>query len=299
MKTIHIDSCPVCGNTKFESYLTCKDFLVSLESFSILSCSKCKFSFTQDFPSEDEIGKYYDAPEYISHSDSNKGIINALYQIARKITLRSKTSLIEKYTPDKNNNKLLDLGAGTGYFLAAMRKKKWIVTGIEKSDSTRKYAHEKFGLNIQNSEYLGHMPDKTKDIITMWHVLEHIEKLNQTFHHLHRVLKDDGTLFIALPNKSSIDAEYYKELWAAYDVPRHLWHFSPKDFEQLASKHGFRLDKIKRMTFDPLYISMLSEKHKGTSLSSVIGLLKGLVFLIKSFSSESKSSSIIYILKKK
>lgn len=299
MSTIHIDTCPVCANQKFEQQLICSDFLVSKKRFSIYGCAKCGFSFTQDFPSEDKIGKYYDAPEYISHTDTNKGIINTLYHIARKVALSSKAKIVSKYTSKNSDKKLLDIGSGTGYFMQTMRQRKWIVTGIEKSEPTRKYAHEKFGLNIQDSEYLSQMPDKTKDVITMWHVLEHIEKLNQTLENLHRVLKDDGTLFIALPNKKSVDAIYYKEWWAAYDVPRHLWHFSPNDFETLVSKHGLKIQKMQRMSFDPLYISMLSEKNKGTTLGSLVGLTKGFFFLLKSLSDTKRSSSIIYILKKK
>lgn len=299
MKTIHIDFCPVCANKKSEKEFICRDFLATNESFSIYRCPNCSFGFTQDFPSEDEIGKYYDAPEYISHSDTSKGFINSLYHIARKIALKAKTNLILKYASDNSTHKLLDIGSGTGYFLQAMREKKWIVTGIEKSETTRTYAHQKFDLDIQDSDYLSQMPNKTKDVITMWHVLEHIESLNATFENLYRVLKEDGTLFIALPNKESVDAKAYKEWWAAYDVPRHLWHFSPNDFEQLANKHGFKLVTMKGMTFDPLYISMLSEKNKGTTLAPIVGLFKGFIFLLKSLSDTKSCSSIVYILKKK
>ena len=254
--------------------------------------------FTQDFPSEDEIGKYYDSPEYISHSDSQKGVINSLYHFARKVAMRSKSALVLKYAPDETG-KLLDIGSGTGNFMHAMCEKKWIVTGVEKSDSARYHAHEKFGLNTQDSEFLFEIPEKTKDVVTMWHVLEHIEKLNETMEHIYRILKDDGTAFIALPNKDSFDAAYYKEYWAAYDVPRHLWHFSPGDFELFADRHNLRLEKIKPMYFDPFYISMLSEKYKGTFLGSIVGLVKGFYFYIRSLSDTKRCSSVVYILKKK
>jgi len=298
MNKIHTNLCPVCNNSNSKESLKCRDYLVTNELFSVYQCPQCGFGFTQDFPSEDEIGKYYDAPEYISHSDTDKGLINSLYHIARNISLKSKTKLILKYT-DIQKGKLLDIGTGTGYFLHAMCKKNWIVTGIEKSEATRIYAHKKFGLNIQDSDYLFDIPDKTKDAITMWHVLEHVEKLNPALSNLHRILKDDGVLFIALPNKASFDADHYKEYWAAYDVPRHLWHFSPNDFEEMANKHNFEIVERKRMNFDPFYISMLSEKNKGTSLGNIIGLFKGSLFFIKSLLNKEKSSSLIYILKKK
>lgn len=298
MNTIHTESCPVCANKNYSDLFKCKDHLVTNEVFLICKCPECGFAFTQDFPIETEIGKYYDAPEYISHTDSHQGIINSLYHQARKIALRSKTGFVLKYA-SASIGTLLDIGCGTGYFMNAMRHKKWIVTGIEKSESTRVYAHNKFGLNIQDSDYLFEIPSNTKDVITLWHVLEHLEKLNETMDALHRILKDNGVLLVALPNKDSADASHYLENWAAYDVPRHLWHFSPADFGQFANKHNFELVKTKGMPFDPFYISMLSEKNKGAGASPLIGLIKGGWFFLQSLFNSRKNSSIVYILKKK
>lgn len=298
MNTIHTESCPVCANKNCSGLFKCKDHLVTNEVFSIYKCPKCGFAFTQDFPAESEIGAYYDAPEYISHTDSSRGIINSLYHRARKIALRSKTRLVLKYAPACTGT-LLDIGCGTGYFMNAMRLKKWVVTGIEKSEPTRTYVHDKFGLNIQDSDYLFEIPANSKDVITLWHVLEHLEKLNETMESLHYILKDKGVLFIALPNKGSADAACYKENWAAYDVPRHLWHFSPADFEQFANKHHFELIKIQGMPFDPFYISMLSEKNKGTIFAPLVGLFKGGYFFLRGLFDPKKNSSLVYILKKR
>ncbi|HCO68872.1 MAG TPA: methyltransferase [Dysgonomonas sp.] len=298
METIHLSSCPVCSGNKLKKELTCTDFLVSNEKFLLLKCENCGFVFTQDFPNEEEIGRYYDTPQYISHSDTQKGLINSLYHFARKIAMRSKSNLVSDYSAVKSG-KLLDIGSGTGYFLHTMCRKKWIVTGIEKSESARVYAHEKFGLNTQDSGYLFEIPEETKDIVTMWHVLEHIESLNDTMSGIYRILKKDGTAVIALPNKESSDARHYKSYWAAYDVPRHLWHFSPSDFELLAEKHNFKVEKIKPMYFDPFYISMLSEKYKGTFAAALVGLTKGFFFFLRSLGNKKKCSSLVYILKKK
>lgn len=298
MNTVHIDSCPVCTQNNCKEVFVCKDHLIRGEKFSIYQCPHCGFGFTQDFPSETDIAPYYDAPEYISHTDTHRGIINSLYHWARKIALKSKTKIVSEYASDKAET-LLDIGSGTGYFLNAMRLKKWIVTGIEKSEVTRQYAHQKFGLNIQNSDYLFDMPDKKKDVVTLWHVLEHIEKLNDTMANLHRILKDDGVLIVALPNKQSVDAQAYKQNWAAYDVPRHLWHFSPDDFRFFAEKHNFGIEKIKPMYFDPFYIAMLSEKNKGSFAASLVGLIKGFCFFVQSLFKTPKCSSLIYILRKK
>lgn len=291
-------NCPVCGSKDFVSFLTCEDYFATKDTFDILRCKACSFAFTQDFPSEDEIGKYYDAPSYISHSDTNKGIVNILYHLARKIALRSKSKIVLKYSA-LNQGKLLDIGSGTGYFLNKMKELKWIVTGIEKSEAARKLAKQKFDIYTQDSEYLYDLNCKTKNVITMWHVLEHLEHLNAVMGHLQTILQDDGTVIIALPNKDSFDAAHYKEYWAAYDVPRHLWHFSPADFNRLAIKHHYEVVDIKPMYFDAFYISMLSEKNKGTFLAGIIGLIKGGVFFLRSLYNKERCSSLTYILKKK
>lgn len=297
-RKIHTDICPVCGNVELIPFLTCKDYLATQETFEIVCCKTCGFALTQDFPSEDVIGRYYDAPEYVSHSDTQRGIINTLYHWARKIALRSKAKIVLKYSSIKTGM-LLDIGSGTGYFLDKMKDKKWIVTGIEKSDAARMYAKQKFDINCQNSEYLYEISGKAKDVVTMWHVLEHLEHLNTVMERLHKIIKDDGTIIIALPNKDSFDAAHYKHYWAAYDVPRHLWHFSSSDFVHLANRHYFDVVDVKPMYLDAFYISMLSEKSKGTFLGSLVGLTKGGIFFLRSLGNKKKCSSLIYILKKK
>lgn len=298
MTLIHTKSCPVCGNSNLLPFVVCVDNLVSKDKFQLLRCDKCNFGVTQDFPSEDEIGKYYEAAEYVSHSDTHKGIINRLYHIVRKVSLKSKTKLVIK-SSGKSIGSLLDIGAGTGYFLNAVKSTGWSVKGIEKSESTRLQAKAKFGLDCLPSDSLFDLDEKSFDVITMWHVLEHVEKLDDTVTTLHKILKPDGVALIALPNKESFDARHYKGDWAAYDVPRHLWHFSIPDFTRLADKHGFVVTQVKPMYFDGFYISMLSEQNKGTALGALIGLIKGGFFFIGNLFNKKKSSSVIYILKKK
>lgn len=297
MNNIHLEHCPLCSSSKLQPTLRCKDYLTSDETFTLVSCSVCGFAFTQDFPSEDSIGRYYDAPEYISHTDTKEGIINKLYHYARSFSLKSKVNLVNQYTHTINKS-LLDIGCGTGYFLEAIASKNWDIEGIEKSETVRKQVKERIDLQVNDSDYLPKIESESKDAITMWHVLEHVENLNETMDQLHRILKKGGTAFIALPNKKSLDALYYKEYWAAYDVPRHLWHFSPPDFNELAKRHKFEVIKQKAMYFDPFYISMLSEKYKKTKMGTIVGLTKGAYFCFRSFFDTKKCSSVIYILKK-
>ncbi len=295
---IHIANCPVCGCDKSELYIECEDYFATKEKFDLCRCTKCGFVFTQDFPSDKFIGKYYDAPGYVSHSDTRKGLVNSLYHIARKFALKSKANIVQKST-GKHRGKLLEIGSGTGYFLNEMKKRKWIVTGIEKSDSACQYAKNKFDLDCQDSVYLYDIPADTKDAVVMWHVLEHLERLNRVMDRIHEILKSDGTAIIAVPNADSCDALHYQKYWAAYDVPRHLWHFSPDNFTLLANRHHFEVVNIKPMYLDAFYISMLSEKYKGTTLGSLVGLTKGGWFLLRTLFNKKRSSSLIYVLKKK
>lgn len=297
MSNIHKNTCPVCDQKIFSGYLVCKDYYASKEDFQLVECTNCGFVMTQDFPSEDEIGKYYNVADYVSHSDTKKGIVNRLYHLARTIALRSKSRIVKKYS-EKKTGLLLDIGCGTGYFLNKMRCSQWVVTGIEKDEGARRYAKEKFDLNTHEHDYLFQLMKGSKDVITMWHVLEHIERLDETLSKLYNILSDNGVLLIALPNKDSLDAQKYQEYWAAYDVPRHLWHFSPDNFELLANKYNFKLIDKKPMYFDAFYISMLSEKYKGTFAAPLVGLVRGFLFFIRSLSDMNKCSSITYILKK-
>ena len=295
---IHVEQCPICKNNILSPLVKCTDFYVSKKQFEIVRCENCDFKITQNFPSQDSIGKYYEAENYISHSDTKKGLMNKLYHWVRSYSLKQKVKLVQKSSNLKTGS-LLDFGAGTGYFLNAMKEKHWIVTGVEKDKDAREFALSKFDLHLQEEEFLYELPNNQKDVVTMWHVLEHIETFDTLMIKMHHVLKKNGTFIIAIPNADSYDAKYYKEFWAAYDVPRHLWHFSPKNFELVAQKYGFEIISIKPMHFDVFYISMLSEKYKKAFLPTFIGGLKGFWFFCKNICFNRKASSLIYILKKK
>lgn len=295
---IHLANCPVCGCEKLELHTKCEDYFATKEVFDLYRCDKCKFIFTQGFPSDKLIGRYYDSADYVSHSDSNEGIVNFLYHQARKFALKSKARIVLR-SSKKKNGKLLEIGSGTGYFLNEMKCRKWLVTGIEKSESARKYAKTKFDLDCQDSVYLYDIPADTKDVVVMWHVLEHLERLNRVMDRIYEILKADGTAVIAVPNTASSDAKHYGKYWAAYDVPRHLWHFSPDNFEVLANRHHFEVVKVKPMYLDAFYISMLSEKYKRTAFASLVGFIKGWWFFLCTVFNKNRSSSLIYVLKKK
>ena len=298
MNIVNITECPLCGKTLFKKSATCIDHYVTGESFDICRCLHCGFLFTQNVPCESEIGKYYDTSDYISHSDTHKGIINSIYHQVRRYMLSKKARLIERIS-GLNKGVLLDIGTGTGYFSGFMKKRGWQVYATEKSPQARNFAEKQFKIHVDEPEMLNDYKKNSFDVITLWHVMEHLERLNQTWEKLNFLLKERGILLIAVPDPNSFDANKYKNMWAAYDVPRHLWHFTPSTMQQFGAKHGFILAETHAMPFDVFYISILTEKYKKSRSPLLKGLINGTKGWLSSMARKEQSSSIIYIFRKK
>ncbi|GAB4131008.1 MAG: class I SAM-dependent methyltransferase [Bacteroidia bacterium] len=237
---------------------------------------------------------FYQSEEYISHSNTKKGVVSALYQSVRKHTLRKKLGLVESRVGRKG--KALDIGCGTGEFLNTLKTAGWETLGVEPGDQAREAGKKNYGLDVREESALSTLSDKSFDLITMWHVLEHVPGLNDRVVEIGRLLKDEGVLVVAVPNRNSHDAKYYGAYWAAYDVPRHLWHFRPEDIKALFLKHGFAVKEVLPMPFDSYYVSMLSEKYKTGSTNLVSAVWRGLVSNMKA--GGDKWSSQIYIIRK-
>ncbi len=291
-------ACPICSATEFQKVFDCIDHYVSGETFEIIECKTCGMRITDDFPDEKTIGKYYEAADYISHSDTKKGIVNQVYHFVRQYMLKKKARWVEKSSGRKTGS-ILDVGTGTGYFANAMKKRNWDVSIVEQSDAAREFAEKNFGLSGSPSiTEFAVQSSKKLDVITLWHVLEHIENLKEAMTHFHQMLQKNGTLIIAVPNCNSFDARKYKSLWAAYDVPRHLWHFRAEQMEILAKNNGFEIAEIKPMPFDAFYISMISEKYAKQPLAFLKGIFTGIGGFFASIFDKKMSSSLVYILKK-
>ena len=239
-----------------EKFISTKDFLVSGETFDLIYDSELDLLRTIPVPSRDQLSKYYESEDYISHTDQNKGLLQGLYQFVKTWSLRKKVNLIEKQNMGVGS--LLDIGAGTGDFLITAKKRKWQVSGMEPNPAALKLAAEK-GLTLQSD--LAAFKDQQFDVVTLWHVLEHIPDLDNMISQLTNLVKPRGSLIIAVPNFNSYDARYYEKFWGAYDVPRHLWHFSQSSMNKIFKSH-FELEKTRPMIFDSFYVSLLSEKYK-------------------------------------
>ena len=294
-----ITNCVICNSSQHRQFLVCKDFTVSKQNFTIQQCSDCGFKFTSPRPEDKDLGNYYKSEEYVSHSDTKKGLINKLYHWVRNYTLIKKLQLLIHYSGKKGGS-ILDYGCGTGAFLNICSKNKWQTYGIEPDSDARNFAITNYMLNVSKdvSEAIVKLKGNQVNAITMWHVLEHVSDLEELFSFIKQSLIANGILIIAVPNCSSYDAKYYGVNWAAYDVPRHLYHFTPKDIERLLTKQGFKLEKTLPMIFDSFYVSMLSEKYKSGSINYMKAFYRGLISNFKANKTGKEFSSQIYVFRK-
>lgn len=295
MNTVNQNSCLICESKNIKDSIKLKDHSHTGEFFGVVQCCECGFNFTQDAPDEESIGPYYKSENYISHSDIQKGFFFKIYHSVRNYMLKKKRNLVCSQTK-LNSGKLLDIGTGTGYFPNAMIEAGWKAEGIEQDEKTRSYATSKFGFKVYGTSEFQKLPSEGFDAVTMWHVLEHVHDVDGYLKKIFSILNPNGILIVAVPNHKSFDQNHYKEFWAAWDIPIHLWHFNPYTMKNLLEKHGFKVEKKIAMPFDAIYVSMLSEQYK--SGSKIPGLLKGIVFALRGKINPDKCSSIIYIVKK-
>ncbi|GLB48164.1 class I SAM-dependent methyltransferase [Neptunitalea lumnitzerae] len=273
-------------------FLEVKDHSVSKETFKLVLDAELKMLKTTPQPSEEALPAYYESEDYISHTDAKRSVFEKVYHIVKKYALAKKVALIDSFQTTEKN--LLDVGAGTGDFLLAAKNKGWKVCGVEPNDAAITNAANK-GVNLFSS--LDKLPNQKFDVITLWHVLEHLPNLEKQIEQISSFLKPNGVLVIAVPNYESYDAAYYKQFWAAFDVPRHLWHFSKTAIKNVFGKQGFNLVKVLPMVFDAFYVSLLSEKYKSGKMNFFKAFWIGWRSNWKAKRSGAYSS-LIYVLKK-
>jgi len=272
-------------------FLTVKDYSVSQETFDLYYDETLDMLITHPQPSLENLGKYYESEDYISHTDGSRSLFEKAYQFVKQIALKNKLKCINELHQAKGI--LLDIGAGTGDFLAVANQNGWQTIGIEPNDKAKKIAQNK---GVELIEATSLLTDHSIDVITMWHVLEHVPNVENQIKELKRLLKPNGSIIIAVPNFNAYDAKYYDSYWAAFDVPRHLWHFSKKAIKALFERENFHLEKTLPMLFDAFYVALLSEKYKTGNMNFIKATFIGMKSNWKA-KSTGEYSSLIYILK--
>lgn len=291
---IELTNCQICNSTNFSKITKTRDFSTSGEEFVIVKCEDCEFLFTNPRIEEENIGEYYKSDKYISHTNSDKGLFNFLYQTVRKHAIKTKTKLLLNSV---DTTKHLDIGCGTGEFLNSCKKKNIECVGIEPSEIARSKAIKNYNLDVKSDTNLNQFSEERFDSVSMWHVLEHVYDLNKTIENLNRIIRKDGVLIVALPNHKSFDAKNYKNYWAAWDVPIHVNHFCPKTITKLMSKYNFTLKNKIGMKFDSFYVSLLSSEYRSGRKKYLEGFIMGIISNVSAMLGFSEYSSTIYIFK--
>ena len=274
--------------------MKCLDYMKSQETFTLEKCDDCQFIMTNPRPEEESLWEYYKFDDYISHSDTKKGLVSKCYHIVRGWNIKYKTNLLG----DKKG-KLLEIGSGTGKLLAKCKEIGWDVIGIEPSAEARKIAKETNGIELLKDLEKAELKEGSVNTVMLWHVLEHLPNLNETFKSINKLLKKNGKLIVAVPNSKAYDDIKYQENWADYDVPRHLSHFQKETLTRIAEKYNFNVAKVKPMWFDSFYTSLLSEKIKSGKFNYIKGFSTGLKSNLKAMLKTGEFSSLIFILEKK
>ena len=276
-------------------FLETKDFSVSGEAFELHQNQAYGFLETLPRPSKEDLDSYYDSHQYVSHQTSKQNLFDWVYFLVRKVTLKKKIQLISKFSFDHQT--LLDYGAGVGYFVRSTRNAGWESIGIEPSFEARRAGNLLLRNSIFDENHTTKLISKSQSVISLWHVLEHLPDLKQSINEFDRLLSEDGRLIVAVPNFKSYDARYFKNFWAAYDVPRHLWHFTPQSIVRLFSEFGFELESTHPMLFDAYYVSLLSTKYKYGKMNISKALWVGFQSNLHAKRS-GHYSSLIYVLKR-
>ncbi|OUS01699.1 methyltransferase [Flavobacteriales bacterium 33_180_T64] len=283
------------NKSKDNIYLSVKDHSVSGEEFQLIYNKELEMLETYPHPSEDKLGDYYESENYISHTDGKRNLFEKVYHVVKSMALKRKLKLINSFHSEEK--KLLDVGCGTGDFLKIALDHNWSVSGIEPNENARLIANQKTNNSVFNIEHLSKLEAHSFDVITLWHVLEHLPKLEEHISVFESLLKPNGRLIIAVPNFKSYDAKHYKNFWAAYDVPRHLWHFSQMSISKLVQQKSMSVVKTVPMIFDGYYVSLLSEKYKNGFMNPIKSFLVGFKSNMKAKRS-GEYSSLIYVIKK-
>ena len=292
------EPCPLCGASGQTPYANCTDFTVSRESYTLLRCPSCGVVYTLDPPPEKEMSRYDKVNLKLKLGDAPSGLIGRLYYQVRNRMLRKKVHIVEAQAY-RTGGSLLNYGAKTGFFSHKMERRGWKVTSVEKYHEERLFSLEMFHHRMIDVSEMDTLHAGTFDVITMWHVFEHCHHPNELLDRFYELLRPNGILIMACPNICSTDAMHYGPYWAAYDVPRHVWHFNPNSIITLLYSHGFTLMHHEKMPFDSFYISILSEKQLRHKMSFIRGMWVGLRSWLISVTRRGKSSSLVYVFRKR
>lgn len=250
-------SCFFCGSHDIGSSIASVERLSKKETFHIATCGACGMKRTIDAPALKDIGTYYAHESYVSHT----GVRVWPLRVLRTLRLWLRAHMISSFFQRKGS--LLDIGCGVGDFAALIQKQGWNVLCIEPDESTRQKAQKQYKLDVRDVSALAHLPEATFDVITLWHVLEHMYDPLQTGATVKRLLNSEGVCIVAVPNAEAYSAEHYGCNWVAYDVPRHVSHFRSRDIHTWAERSGLEVIRQSSVPLDEFFCCLKSGALRG------------------------------------
>ena len=272
-----------------ETHIEVVDHFLTKETFTIKKTLIKGLLKTHPAPSKNKIQLYYRSDKYISHNSTTPGVFFFIYRVIRSFNFWFKYKFVGK---KELFSKTLDFGSGDQYFMEQLQRRNHNVFGIDPLKSN-------ISKQVYGSVFDESLDSKNFSCITAWHSLEHVHDLENTITRFHKILDDNGTVIVAVPNYRSFDARLYKSFWAAYDVPRHLWHFDKKSIKKVFSNNGFSFIKSAPLLFDSYYVSLLSERYKKSIFRVFNSIVVGTVSNIIGFFTKEYSSNIFVFKKSK
>ena len=260
--TFETIACPACDCPDYAAALTVRDRFETLpgQLFYIVRCRNCRLLYLNPRPDEASIAAYYAAAEYdpFISSTERSGFFDKAYRNARRLSVRRKAARVVHDLA--RGAKTLDVGCATGEFMLELRRRGFLPSGVEPDAGAAKFAVERNRLTVWTGT-IEDVPSSAGpfELITFWHVLEHVHRLKRTLAVAHALLSSDGRLAIAVPNPQSKDARAYGAKWVAWDTPRHLYHFEPPVMLKLLEDAGFSAKRAGAVAFDAFYHCLLSE----------------------------------------
>ena len=270
-----------------KTHIEVVDYFLTKEKFKIQKTSVPGLLKTTPTPTKEDIIKYYKSERYISHNSRKTGLFFFFYRFLRSINFYVKYRFLSS---TKNNQNVLDFGSGEGYFLNKLQKKGIKACGVDSSETPSL-------TSVYKSIFAEQLNNQKFSHITAWHSIEHVHDLEKTISRMYDLLDEKGTIIVGVPNYLSFDARYYKRFWAAYDVPRHLWHFDKKSLKEVFENKGFRLVKSSPMILDAYYVSLLSESYKKSTLKILKSIFVGTISNALALFTKEYSSNIFVFTK--
>jgi SAM-dependent methyltransferase len=200
------------------------------------TCPRCGLRWLTDPPQGEELAALYSSGFYEPGPARANGLVELGHEFNNTIRLRELRGL--------GHGRLLDIGSGRGRFLAAAKSAGWDVTGIEFEPGLAEMSARRFGVPVVVGDAVSADVDGPFDVVTMWHVLEHLPDPHAALERAAALLRPGGTLIVSVPNNDSLQARLGGDAWLHLDIPRHLWHFTPASLARLVSRSGLRVVRI-------------------------------------------------------